>query len=63
MALIRRMAVVRTSSAVPVAARYDPESQFVEVLEDGVWVPSWRSTAVPQSKKSDLETGEDQKGE
>lgn len=63
MSLIRELASRRTASGTPVISRYEPEEAVSYVLEDGTWVPSWRSSHPPKTKKADLETGEDQKGE
>ena len=63
MSLIRKLATVRESKGGEIAHRYDPERAVSDVLEDGRWVPSWSSAHPPETKKADLETGEDQKGE
>lgn len=60
--LLRDLATRRTATD-PVVVRYDRESQTSEVFEDGEWVPSWKSVQVGQTKKCDMETGEDQKGQ
>jgi hypothetical protein len=61
--LIRHLASQRTPSGPPVISRYQPEEAVSYVLEDGAWVPSWKSSNPPRTKKADLETGEDQKGQ
>jgi hypothetical protein len=61
--LIRRFAVVRRLSEVPIESRYNTRLGIAEIFEDDRWVPSTESTVVPRSKKADIETGEDQKGE
>lgn len=59
--LLRELATHRVPGA-PVHTRYDAIRQITEVFEDGQWIPSWRSAQLQQTKKCDLETGEDQKG-
>jgi hypothetical protein len=60
--LLRRLATHRVASG-EVVVRYDPISQTTRVFEDGQWVQSWESNVLSKTKKADLETGEDQKGE
>jgi hypothetical protein len=43
--------------------RYDPERQITLVREDGVWRESWIAVTMAGTKKEDLETGEDSKGQ
>lgn len=61
--LIRRVARHREASSEQLTVRYDARRGISFVLENGAWVESYRSQTVPQSKKADIETGEDQKGE
>lgn len=63
MSLIRRLATARTATDALIVARYNPAVSMAEVFEGGRWVASTKSTVVPTTKKSDLETGEDQKGD
>jgi hypothetical protein len=63
MSLIRKLATVRTSRGSRIVSRYDTEKSFSYVVENGAWIPSWESSNPPETKKADLETGEDQKGE
>jgi hypothetical protein len=60
--LLRALATKRTVTD-PVPVRYDEVTQTSMVLERGRWVPSWQSTQLSQTKKADMETGEDQKGQ
>lgn len=60
--LLRNLATER-SATEPVAVRYDPHRRISLVFEDGRWVPSFESSSLGDSKKCDLETGEDQKGQ
>ena len=43
--------------------RYDRDRQVSQVLENGDWVDSWRATVLAGTKKHDVETGEDSKGQ
>lgn len=61
MNLLRALAT-RREPTEPVLSRYDPSRCVAEVHEDGRWVSSWLSRTIPETKKADLETGEDQKG-
>jgi hypothetical protein len=58
--LLRRLATHRVVKG-SVTSRYDPISQTSLVLEAGRWVHSWESDVLMRTKKSDIETGEDQK--
>lgn len=60
--LIRRLATRRNPTDQP-RVRYDEERGVSQVEEDGRWVNSWDSKLIPETKKADHETGEDQKGE
>lgn len=62
--LLRKMATTRTATE-PIEVRYDPDQQITHVKcpEDGLWAPSYDSTQVGMTKKADIETGEDQKGQ
>jgi len=59
--LLRRLATPR-EAGLELVVRYDEQRQVSEVYEDGRWVVSWRSRALQQTKKCDIETGEDLKG-
>lgn len=63
MSLIRRLATQREVRKDPTISRYVSAESISYVYEDARWVPSWESQHPPESKKADLETGEDQKGE
>jgi hypothetical protein len=43
--------------------RYDAQQQTSQILEDGVWVDSWNASSLRGTKKFDVETGEDAKGQ
>lgn len=60
--LLRELATTRRPTA-PVIHRYDADRQISFVLERDRWVPSWESEALHETKKCDIETGEDQKGQ
>ena len=59
--LLRELSVRRRATARPVS-RYLERTQTSQVLEDGVWRDSWEAKKGLGTKKSDIETGEDQKG-
>ena len=61
--LVRQLARHRSAVGPQPVVRYDPDSQIAMILENERWVPSYDSATVPQSKKADIETGEDQKGQ
>jgi len=50
-------------SAAITGIRYDPERQVSQVLENGTWVDSWEAERLQGTKKFDVETGEDAKGQ
>lgn len=60
--LLRDLAT-RRESTEPLLLRYDNSSQTTQVFEGGRWVNSWESAQVGHTKKCDMETGEDQKGQ
>lgn len=62
--LLRKMATVRTATE-PIAVRYDPDLKVshVQLPDDGTWAPSYDAAYVGETKKADIETGEDQKGQ
>lgn len=62
--LLRKMATTRTATE-PIAVRYDPALKITHVQspDGGSWVPSYDSDQVGMTKKADIETGEDQKGQ
>lgn len=60
--LLRKLATNRmTTEQLPV--RYDEDEQVSYVLEGGAWKASYDSTGGGMTKKCDIETGEDQKGQ
>lgn len=59
--LLRELSVRRSATA-EITSRYRRTTQTSQVLENGVWLDSWISKEVSQTKKADIETGEDQKG-
>lgn len=59
--LLRRLAHKRERTEAALT-RYVPSKMASEVLDDGVWRPSWESSVPTETKKFDVETGEDQKG-
>jgi hypothetical protein len=61
--LVRQLARHRSAAGPQPVVRYDAARQISMILEDGQWVPSYDSATVPQSKKADIETGEDQKSQ
>lgn len=62
--LLRKMATNREATE-PIALRYDPDQKITHVQspDDDTWVPSYDSDQVGMTKKADIETGEDQKGQ
>jgi hypothetical protein len=61
--LLRKLATIRNATE-PLAVRYDPRLKTGLVQSpDGAWVPSFESPLVDKTKKADMETGEDQKGQ
>ncbi len=63
MTMMRRLAIAREPSGRQPEVRYDPEQRISLVLEEGTWVASYKSASMPETKKADMETGEDQKGQ
>ncbi|MCW2784011.1 MAG: hypothetical protein JWP74_528 [Marmoricola sp.] len=61
--LLRTLATIRESSGAQPTVRYDETQKMSYVQEGGAWVPSFESHAFSGTKKADLETGEDQKGQ
>ena len=59
--LLRELSVERSATTRKIS-RYRRTTQTSQVFENGVWVDSWMSQEVLQTKKADIETGEDQKG-
>ena len=60
--LLRLLSTVRPRSE-PFEVRYDSDRHVSQVRElSGDWVDSWASGRLAETKKADLETGEDQKG-
>ncbi|MCP4303599.1 MAG: hypothetical protein GY788_01685 [bacterium] len=62
MTSLLRMLATEREATPPLDVRYNASVSASEVFEGGAWVPSWLSTALAQTKKCDIETGEDQKG-
>lgn len=60
--MLLRTLSVRREPTGRTLSRYLPDRQYSEVWEDGRWVPSWSSRAAYETKKADVETGEDNKG-
>lgn len=60
--LLRKLASTRETTE-PIPARYDPAQKVSYVLDHGTWIPSYDAPAMIGTKKADLETGEDQKGQ
>ena len=60
--LLANLRTHRTASGELPMVRYDPDLQISLIREGDVWIESWRSSLAPDSKKADLETGEDEKG-
>lgn len=61
--LLRRLASTREAVGDPPVVRYDADRKLAMVYESGRWVPSFDSSSLPGTKKADMETGEDQKGQ
>lgn len=53
----------RRNQGEELICRYDENRQITQVLENEQWVDSWDATVLSRTKKADIETGEDQKGE
>lgn len=62
MSLLRELAR-RPADGEPPEIRYDATRQVSEVLEHGRWVDSWTARVLDGTKKFDIETGEDAKGQ
>ncbi|GAA1241347.1 hypothetical protein [Oryzihumus leptocrescens] len=63
MTMMRRLATRREPSGTQPEVRYDEEQKISFVLQESTWVASYESSAMPDTKKADMETGEDQKGQ
>lgn len=61
--LIRKLAQRRTANTARPAVRYSESEKVSYVFEDAAWLISTQSREVTRTKKADLETGEDQKGQ
>lgn len=59
LALLASPRVIRT----PLNIRYDTSRQISQIFEHGAWLDSWDARVLQGTKKEDLETGEDAKGE
>lgn len=59
--LLKQLRTKRPTTPRPMS-RYVSRTQTSQILEDGVWLDSWEARATLQTKKADIETGEDQKG-
>jgi hypothetical protein len=62
MSLLRRIAI-RPADVDPPRLRYDASRQVSQVWENGRWVDSWKALSLSGTKKRDIETGEDAKGQ
>jgi hypothetical protein len=60
--LLRRIAVPPSGGVQPLM-RYDASRQISQIWENSEWVDSWKAQSLAGSKKRDIETGEDNKGE
>lgn len=60
--LLRHIAIPPSASMQPLM-RYDTTRQISQIWENGEWVDSWNAQSLVGSKKRDIETGEDNKGE
>jgi hypothetical protein len=60
--LIRRLATHRAYATDQPDTRYDETRAITFVREGKDWVPSYASRLLAETKKADIETGEDQKG-
>jgi len=60
--LLEALRTRRAASGDPLEVRYDPVRQISLIREGDQWLPSWESTHADETKKADIETGEDQKG-
>jgi hypothetical protein len=60
--LVRRLALVRRTASTHPVTRYDAVTGMSMVLEEGRWIPSHESQVLAETKKADIEKGEDQKG-
>ena len=63
MALLLKRLRIQRRSTERTASRYVETTQTSQVLENGVWRNSWEARGGLPTKKADMETGEDQKGE
>lgn len=63
MSLLRKLSTTRNPSGEPPVVRYEARDRIAYVLECGKWVPSFESARLSETKKCDIETGEDQKGQ
>ena len=61
--LLRKLSVQRRITAARPVSRYQNHTQISQVLENGAWRDSWDARDGLLTKKADVETGEDQKGE
>ena len=59
--LLKQLRTKRLATPRP-RSRYLDRTQTSQILEDGTWLDSWVTQAGAQTKKADIETGEDQKG-
>ena len=60
--LLRKLASTRAATE-QLQVWYDENEKVSYVLEEDVWTPSFNSSRVGDTKKADMETGEDQKGQ
>jgi hypothetical protein len=59
--LLKQLRTKRRTTPRP-TSRYVSRTQTSQILENGSWLDSWTAQAGAQTKKADIETGEDQKG-
>lgn len=60
--ILRSFATAPSQQSVP-ASRYDEKRQVSQILEGNDWIDSWDARSLMGTKKADIETGEDAKGE
>jgi hypothetical protein len=60
--LLRKLSVNPGASVFP-AVRYDRRCQTAQVYDGGEWTDSWLVPSLRGTKKRDIETGEDAKGQ
>ncbi len=63
MSSLLRMLAIRPTLVDPPRLRYDALRQVSQVWERGKWVDTWKAGRLHGTKKRDIETGEDAKGQ